>query len=79
MKTDILTGADYQYNIDRDLFFNRAVKKAFSLEFVGDHPEEELRRHIQEQTDGGDWVFYFNFPPSEGVRSQLENDLESVP
>jgi len=77
-KSDILWEADYRYNFDRDLFVNPKAKKAFSIEFVDDHPEEELRQLIQESTDDKKWQFYFNYPPSVGVRRELEKDLESV-
>jgi hypothetical protein len=75
MKKDILWSADYRYDFDRDLFFNPKAKKAFSLEFVDDASEEELRRRIGENTDGSQWQFYFNVPPSEGVRRELESML----
>jgi hypothetical protein len=75
MKPDILSQADFRYNFDRDLYVNRALKKAFSLEFVDDHPEDELRKLIQERTDENGWRFYFNHPPSDGVRRELERVL----
>ena len=75
MKRDILKDAKYWYNFDRDLFYNPMSKKAFSLEFVDDAPEEELRRRIAESTSGTGWTFYFNSPPSEGVKRELERVL----
>jgi hypothetical protein len=72
---DILQQANYRYNYDRDLYVNRSVKKAFSLAFVADAPEEELTRRIQEATNGNGWTFYFNFPPSESVQRELERLL----
>ena len=78
MKNDILKEANYWYNFDRDIFYNRTAKKAFSLEFVDDKPEEEIRRRINENTDGVGWTFYFNFPPSDGVKHELEKDLEGA-
>lgn len=77
-KSDLLFEANYRYNFDRDLYVNHVAKKAFSIEFVDDHQEEELRQRIQESTDGKEWKFYFNFPPSDGVKRQLEKDLEGV-
>jgi hypothetical protein len=74
-KKDILWAADYQYNFDRDLFVNRKAKKAFSLEFVDDKPEEELRRRIGESTGGAGWTFYFNTSPSESAKRELERLL----
>ena len=75
MKKDILREAEYRYNFDRDIYFNRKAKKAFSLEFVDDKPESELRQRIQEPTDGSGWKFYFNHDPSEGVKRILEQVL----
>ena len=74
-KKDILKEANYWYNFDRDIFYNREAKKAFSLEFVEDKPEEVLRQSIQESTDGSGWKFYFNSGPSEGVKRILEQVL----
>jgi hypothetical protein len=75
MKRDILLKANYRYNFDRDLYYNRKAKKAFSLEFVDDRSEEELRRRIEEGTGGNGWKFYFNSPPPEGVKRELERVL----
>lgn len=75
MKNDVLKEAQYWYNFDRDIFYNRQAKKAFSLEFVDDKPEEELARRIGESTDNSRWTFYFNSPPSESVKQMLEQVL----
>ncbi|MGA9070406.1 MAG: hypothetical protein WB424_09140 [Terracidiphilus sp.] len=75
MKKDILKEANYWYNFDRDIFYNRKVKKAFSLEFVDDHKDEEIRRHMEEDTNGSGWTFYFNHQPSEGAKRELERVL----
>ena len=75
MKKDVLRDADYWYNFDRDIFYNRKAKKAFSLEFVDDKSEEEIQLRIQENTNGNGWTFYFNSPPSEGVKNILEQVL----
>ncbi|MGA7523920.1 MAG: hypothetical protein WBW84_15825 [Acidobacteriaceae bacterium] len=74
-KNDILREANYRYDFDRDLFINRAAMKAFSIEFVDDHREDELRRLIQEDTNGNGWKFYFNSVPSDGVKRELERVL----
>jgi hypothetical protein len=75
MKKDILLKANYRYNFDRDVYFNRKAKKAFSLEFVEDHPEEELITLIGEGAHGSGWEFYFNSAPSDGVKRELERVL----
>jgi hypothetical protein len=74
-KKDILWQANYRYDFDRDLFINRAAKKAFSIEFVDDHREDELRQLIQDDSSGNGWRFYFNVPPSDGVKRELERLL----
>jgi len=75
MKKDILKNAQYWYDFDRDLFYNRTAKKAFSLEFVDDKPEEEILRRMHESTNGSGWTFYFNSGPSDGVKRELERVL----
>jgi hypothetical protein len=74
-KSDILWEANYRYNFDRDLYVNKAARKAFSVEFVSDHSEDELMQRIREGTNGNGWTFYFNSPPSEGVKHVLEGVL----
>ena len=71
-KTEILDGAGYAYSFDRQVYMNRKTKKAFSVEFVQDHSEDQIRKYIREHTDGLEWRFYFNLPPSEAVKHELE-------
>ena len=75
MKRDIMKDAKYQFNYDRALYVNRDAKKAFSLEFIDDTPEDELAKRIQEGTDVSKWTFYFNSIHSEGVKRELERIL----
>lgn len=75
MKRDILRQAHYLYNFDRDIFYNRQAKKAFSLEFVDDAAEDLLTRCIHENTNGNGWRFYFHDQPSEAVQHELESVL----
>ncbi|MGB6691020.1 MAG: hypothetical protein WBE76_24570 [Terracidiphilus sp.] len=75
MKIDILRAANYTFNFDHELYVNREAKKAFSFPFLDDHGEEEVVRSINECTDGSEWKFYFNFPPSQRVRRELESVL----
>ena len=42
-KEPLLRDAGYTYNFDRMVYLNRATRKAFSVEWVEDNSEEELR------------------------------------
>jgi len=75
MKQDLLRQAGYAYNFDRMVYFNREARKAFSVEFVEDNGEEELKKRIQEGGEPNGWRFYFNSPPSDAVRRELERAL----
>ncbi len=70
-KKQILENAGYAYSFDRLSYINRDVRKLFSAEFVQDHSEAELKARIKEPTPSGEWSFYFNLPPSEGVKREL--------
>jgi hypothetical protein len=74
-KTDVLDEAGYAYSFDRQMYVNRKTKKAFSVEFVQDHNEDQIRQYIREQSDGPKWRFYFNSAPSEAVKRELESVL----
>jgi hypothetical protein len=74
-KREILNGAGYAYHFDRGLYYSRQDKKAFSVEFIDDHTEEELKKRIREAVDGKRWHFYSSFPLSESVRRELERVL----
>ena len=75
MKQDLLRQAGYHYNFERMLYFNRQDKKAFSVEFVDDHDESELAMRIREDASRNGWRFYFNSPPSDPVKEELERTL----
>jgi hypothetical protein len=77
-KSELLFAANYRYNFDRDMYVNFKAKKAFSLEFVDDKPEEDILRGIEEVADGNGWKFYFNHPPSDGLKRVLIQDLEAA-
>ena len=61
----------YIYRFDREVYSNRAQKKAFRIEFVEDHTEEELQEYINEQRSDREWRFYFNSEPSGSVQREL--------
>jgi hypothetical protein len=75
-KKHILENAGYRYSFDRELYVNRDTKKAFSVEFVEDHSEREIVQHIHEDAPGRrEWHFFFNEPPSDAVKRELNNVL----
>jgi hypothetical protein len=39
------------------------------------YSEDQIRKNIRERTDGPGWRFYFNSPPSEAVKHELESVL----
>ena len=75
MKQDLLRQAGYEYSFNRMVYFNREAKKVFSVEFVEDRGEDELATRIREGGEPNGWRFYFNSPPSDGVRRELEKAL----
>jgi hypothetical protein len=74
-KEKVLRDAGYVYNFDRMVYVNRVAKKVFSAEFVEDNDETQLRKRINEETNGSEWRFYFNKTPPAAVRRELENVL----
>jgi hypothetical protein len=66
-KEPILKAAGYVYDFNRLAYYNRAAKKAFTIEWVEDHDEDDLRRAIAE-TNGDDWSFYSEPQPSQSVK-----------
>jgi hypothetical protein len=74
-KDQLLEEAGYRYYFERALYVNRRTKKAFSIEFVEDHTDEQIRARIEENGSGGEWKFYFNGVPSDFVRHELERIL----
>jgi hypothetical protein len=74
-KGHMLEQAGYAYGFDRMVYFNPKTRKAFSVEFVEDHSESEIQKCIREKTGGAEWRFYFNSPPSEAVKRELESVL----
>ena len=74
-KQQILDAAGYDYNFDRQVYFNRSAKKIFSVEFLEDRDAGEIEHSIQESTGAREWEFYFNVPPSDSVRRQIVGAL----
>jgi hypothetical protein len=75
-KAQILEEAGYKYSFDRELYLNRKAKKAFSVDFIEDHSEQEIENCIRENTVGTEgWRFFFNNPPSQAVERELSSML----
>jgi len=70
-KKRILEDAGYAYSFDRLSYINRYARKVFSIEFVQDHSEAEIKARINQPTPPGEWRFYFNSEPSEGVKREF--------
>ncbi len=75
-KEALLENAGYRYHFDRMIYFNRGSRKAFSLEFVEDHSRQEIQHLVDEPPPDHGWAFYFNEPPSNGIKRQLINAFE---
>jgi len=74
-KWQILREAEYAYNLDRVVYFNRRTKKVSSVESVQDHRENEFQNCITERPNGGEWRFYFNSLTSAAVQNELAGVL----
>ena len=71
-KKQILEDVGYAYSFDRLSYINRDARKVFSIEFVQDNSEDELRTRINEPyPPKGQWRFYFNSEPSESVKREF--------
>ncbi|MGD0569008.1 MAG: hypothetical protein ABSA78_11430 [Candidatus Sulfotelmatobacter sp.] len=70
-KQQLLEEAGYAYSFDRLSYVNREARKIFSIEFVQDKPEAEIKARIDEAIRPGEWRFYFNSEPSEAVKREL--------
>lgn len=73
-KEELLESSGYQYHFGRMIYFNRAARRAFSLEFIEDHPQQELLK-LLEAPPTEDWVFFFNASPSDRVKRDLAEAL----
>src|SRR5262245_10577309 len=43
-KEQLLESSGYRYHFDRMIYFNRSVRRAFSLEFVEDNSHQEIQK-----------------------------------
>lgn len=70
-KRQILEDAGFAYSFDRLSYINLNSRKVFSIEFVQDHSQDQIKACISEATPHGEWRFYFNSPPSEAVKREF--------
>lgn len=75
-KERLLKDAGYWYKPDRELYINRKVRKAFSIDFLQDHAPDEIASKIQETTLATEWTFVFNARPSDSVKRELTRMLD---
>lgn len=73
---EILERAGFTYNFDFHLYFNRSVRKIFSVVAVDDHDALWFRQCIEEDNASEECVFYFNSPPEETRRKEIVAKLQ---
>ncbi len=74
-KEQILKNSGYSYSFDRELYVNRSLKKAFSVEFIEDRTEAEIEQLARDKSASPTWHFFFNTKPSAAVERELANML----
>jgi hypothetical protein len=74
-KEQILKDGGYRYNFDRELYVNRGLKKAFSVDFIEDHSEEVIEQLARDKSPSSNWHFFFNTKPSAAVEHELAKIL----
>jgi hypothetical protein len=74
VKEELLENSGYRYHFDRMIYINRAARRAFSLEFVEDHSQQEIQK-LLETPATNEWGFHFNEPPSDRVKRELAEAL----
>ena len=74
-KEQLLESCGYRYHFDRMIYFNRSVRRAFSLEFIEDRSQHEIQQLLQIPATN-DWAFHFNRPVSDRVKGELTKALE---
>jgi hypothetical protein len=74
-KEQLLESCGYRYHFDRMIYFNRSVRRAFSLEFIEDHSQHEIQK-LLEIPATSDWAFHFIGPISDRVQRELAEALE---
>ena len=73
-KEKILKDSGYSYNFDRELYLNKSLKKAFSVEFIEERSKTEIEE-LPRDKPGPTWQFFFISKPSTAVERELANML----
>jgi hypothetical protein len=73
-REELLENSGYRYHFNRMIYFNRAVRRAFSLEFVEGHSQQEIQK-LLETPATNDWVFHFNKQLSDRAKRELAEAL----
>jgi len=72
-KQCILDAAGFAYNYHKRVYYSRASKKIFSVQFIDDHDVATLESKIREDTRENGWKYYFNSgEPPDNVKRQVE-------
>lgn len=67
----ILKTARYVYNFDRMAYYNRATRKAFTVEWVDDKDADDLRHALAEPNDSDSWKVYAEPLPPQSVINEF--------
>jgi hypothetical protein len=70
-KEQILKAARYVYNFDRMAYYNRATKKAFSVEWIDDKDVDDLQRALAEPNESDGWQLYAEPRPPQRVINEF--------
>ncbi len=62
---NIFKAAGFVHDPNRDLWFNRADREAFSQEVISDHDSTWLKLKLQEHVPEDEFRFYRNTPDPE--------------
>jgi hypothetical protein len=73
-KIILLEAAGFYFDDRFACYVNKSLKKIVSDEFIDEHKAEDIEALLREPS-GLTWQFYFNIPPSESVREQIEAEL----
>lgn len=76
IKEEILKKEGFIYHFDREIYYNRPIKKIFTLEAIEDNSSGWLSNAISEENIANEWQFYFNEIPSEEIKNEILKELE---